>query len=56
MCVLGPIELVVLQGTPFCDLNCSYCYLSAVQVWTGVRVAELASRLGLGGWVEKKIA
>jgi uncharacterized protein len=27
--VLGPIELVVLQGTPFCNLNCSYCYLSA---------------------------
>jgi len=25
---LGPIELVVLQGTPFCNLNCSYCYLS----------------------------
>ena len=26
---LGPIELVVLQGTPFCNLNCSYCCLSA---------------------------
>lgn len=26
--VLGPIELVVLQGTPFCNLNCSYCCLS----------------------------
>lgn len=25
---LGPIELVVLQGTAFCNLNCSYCYLS----------------------------
>lgn len=25
---LGPIELVVLQGTSFCNLNCSYCYLS----------------------------
>jgi uncharacterized protein len=25
---LGPIELIVLQGTPLCNLNCSYCYLS----------------------------
>lgn len=25
---LGPIDLVVLQGTPFCNLNCSYCYLT----------------------------
>jgi uncharacterized protein len=23
-----PIEMVVLQGTSFCNLNCSYCYLS----------------------------
>lgn len=25
----APIELVVLQGTPFCNLNCTYCDLSA---------------------------
>lgn len=25
---LVPIEMVVLQGTSFCNLNCSYCYLS----------------------------
>jgi len=25
---LAPIEMVVLQGTSFCNLNCSYCYLS----------------------------
>lgn len=23
----GPLALVVLQGTPYCNLNCSYCYL-----------------------------
>ncbi len=23
----GPLELLVLQPTPFCNLNCSYCYL-----------------------------
>lgn len=24
-----PVELIVLQGTPFCNLNCAYCDLSA---------------------------
>jgi uncharacterized protein len=23
----GPLELLILQPTPFCNLNCSYCYL-----------------------------
>lgn len=26
---LRPIELIVLQGTPFCNLDCAYCDLSA---------------------------
>jgi len=26
--LLGPVEMVVLQGTGFCNLNCDYCYLS----------------------------
>ena len=30
--------------------------LSAVQVWTGDRVAQLAVRLGLGEWIESRIA
>jgi uncharacterized protein len=25
--VPGPLELLVLQATPFCNINCSYCYL-----------------------------
>jgi uncharacterized protein len=25
--VRGPLELLVLQPTPFCNINCSYCYL-----------------------------
>lgn len=24
---IGPIDLVVVQPTPFCNINCSYCYL-----------------------------
>jgi len=24
---LGPVKLLVLQGTPFCNLDCAYCYL-----------------------------
>jgi uncharacterized protein len=24
----GPLELLVLQPTPFCNIDCSYCYLS----------------------------
>ena len=23
----GPVQLLVLQPTPFCNLDCSYCYL-----------------------------
>jgi uncharacterized protein len=23
----GPLELLVIQATPFCNINCSYCYL-----------------------------
>lgn len=27
--ILSPVQMVVLQGTSFCNLNCSYCDLSA---------------------------
>ncbi len=41
---VGPIELVVLQGTPFCNLNCSYCYLSEAsrktKAWLPLHVLE----------------
>ena len=23
----GPLHLLVVQGTPFCNLDCDYCYL-----------------------------
>jgi uncharacterized protein len=27
----GPLELLVVQPTPFCNINCSYCYLPSRQ-------------------------
>lgn len=27
MIISGPLELLIIQGTPFCNINCSYCYL-----------------------------
>jgi uncharacterized protein len=24
---IGPVRLLILQGTPFCNINCRYCYL-----------------------------
>ncbi len=24
---IGPVKLLILQGTPFCNINCRYCYL-----------------------------
>ncbi len=47
---LGPLDLLVLQPTPFCNLDCSYCYLpdrgktlrmtEETLEWTFRRVAE----------------
>jgi uncharacterized protein len=28
-CAAGPVETVVVQPTPFCNINCMYCYLPA---------------------------
>jgi uncharacterized protein len=28
-CTAGPIETIVVQPTPFCNISCSYCYLPA---------------------------
>jgi sulfatase maturation enzyme AslB (radical SAM superfamily) len=25
--LVGPLDLLVVQPTPFCNLDCSYCYL-----------------------------
>jgi uncharacterized protein len=37
----GPLELLVLQPTPFCNINCSYCYLPDRQSTTQMSAATL---------------
>lgn len=27
MAQLGPVELLIIQGSPFCNIDCKYCYL-----------------------------
>ena len=49
---IGPIEQVILQPTPFCNLNCSYCYLpeksrlskKKMKVETAIQSLEMLAR------------
>jgi len=48
------IETVVVQPTPFCNINCSYCYLpnrSVTTVMAQEIVAALFSKLFASGWM-----
>jgi uncharacterized protein len=38
---LRPVELVVLQSTPFCNIDCSYCYLGHRDATARMSVATL---------------
>jgi len=54
---IGPLELLVLQGTPFCNLDCSYCYLPERddQRRMDIAVAERAvERVLQAGLVERE--
>jgi len=50
---VGPIQQLVIQGTPYCNLNCSYCYLpdrssrSRLPIATTRRVAQVIAASGL---------
>ena len=50
---VGPIRQLVLQGTPYCNLDCGYCYLpdrssrSRLPVATTRRVAQVIAASGL---------
>src|SRR5271154_2227273 len=48
------IETVVVQPTPFCNINCSYCYLPNRNVKTVMAhetVVALFSKLFSSGWM-----
>jgi uncharacterized protein len=48
------IELLVIQPTPFCNINCSYCYLPdrrSKAVVSSETLSNLFSQLFASGWV-----
>ena len=57
-CELPRVELVVVQPTPFCNINCSYCYLPAREdksVIAHTTIDNLFSKLFASGWIEQRI-
>lgn len=53
----GPLQLLILQATPFCNIDCKYCYLPDRQVTRRMKadVAEAAVRFVLdSGLVEDR--
>lgn len=49
------IELLVIQPTPFCNINCSYCYLpnrSSKTVVSLETLSNLFSEVFASGWVQ----
>ena len=49
------IELLVIQPTPFCNINCSYCYLPnrhSKAVVSLETLSNLFSEVFASGWVQ----
>jgi uncharacterized protein len=52
------IETVVVQPTPFCNINCSYCYLpqrNVTTVMTQDTIVTLFSKLFSSGWMQPHV-
>src|SRR6202453_3524087 len=52
------IETVVVQPTPFCNINCSYCYLPQRNVKTVMSqdtIVTLFSKLFSSGWMRPNV-
>ena len=52
------IETVVLQPTPFCNINCSYCYLPKRDDKTVIRqgtIAALFEKIFTSGWASPQL-
>lgn len=42
---MGPIKLLIFQGTPFCNIDCSYCYLPDRTSTKRLHVSTVAATL-----------
>ncbi|MDI1285324.1 MAG: radical SAM protein, partial [Reyranella sp.] len=52
------VEMVIIQPTPFCNINCSYCYLpdrSNKHVLSQATVTRLFTELFASGWTNPEI-
>lgn len=52
------VEMVVVQPTPFCNINCSYCYLPSrhdKRVIAQSTVANLFQKLFASGWARPEV-
>ena len=50
------IETVVVQPTPFCNINCSYCYLPQRNVKTVMEqgtITTLFAKIFASGWTSQ---
>lgn len=56
--VIHPVEMLVLQPTRFCNVDCSYCYLGGRQE-KGQMSLQLVERIGVevlqGGWTASSV-
>src|SRR5436305_3044981 len=53
------IELLIFQTTPFCNIDCSYCYLPNRQTTTRIPlsiVAEIARSIIDAGWLHDRLS
>jgi uncharacterized protein len=53
-----PVELLVIQPTPFCNLNCTYCYLpdrSSKRRMTTATLEQIAKAVVAGGWAARDV-
>jgi sulfatase maturation enzyme AslB (radical SAM superfamily) len=52
------METVVVQPTPFCNINCSYCYLPQRNVKTVMEqdtIASLFAKIFSSGWASHRL-
>ncbi|HYX35962.1 MAG TPA: cyclophane-forming radical SAM/SPASM peptide maturase GrrM/OscB [Oligoflexus sp.] len=56
---MGPLRLLILQATPYCNLNCTYCYLpdKSIRRRMGMDVIEQSvARIAASGLINKSFS